>query len=149
MIMDFFQDDYDNYDIPAKEALARYLQSIGHIPTIRTEDYGLDLISTIPHYPKFPDITWNWEVSMLIDTVWTSKRDYPHEKVCFAGRKQKLGNNFWYALVCKQNPKRMVIAHSRTIYWEGEKRPLKIKKGKRKGLDDVLYCVSKHACVWV
>lgn len=145
--MEFIRSEYDKYDHKAKEILAKYLQSIGHIPTIKTEDFSFDMYSTIPH-PGFPGVIWRWEAEMKKDVEWTSREDFPFDTVSFLARKNKYHNNFWYAIICDANKKHIVIAHSRSVYQLGERKERTINKDTRSG-KDVFYLVPKKCCFWV
>lgn len=140
--MNFIKKDYDKYDNPGKKILADYLTSIGHTVTIPEENYGVDLVT------QLEDTIWRWEAEIKVGAYWTNSKDFPHNTVSFLQRKQKLGNNWWYAIISELNPTAIVIAHCRSIYHPDFIAPKKIDKGDRKG-DDMCYHVPKIRCFWI
>ena len=137
---DFVQESYDRNDWLGKTMLTWYLMKAGHKVNVPKENFGIDITSTKDGKQ------YHWEVEMKASAIWTGEADFPYPTVSFLKRKAKMGDNFWYAIICKDT-QALVMARSTDIFKDEYKENVNVNISERHGVDE-FYRVPKSKCIW-
>lgn len=136
----FLQTSYDKNDTLGKSLLTWYLMKSGHTVNVPKENFGIDMTSTKDGKQ------YHWEVEMKASAIWTGEADFPYPTVSFLKRKAKMGDNFWYAIICKDT-QALVMARSTDIFKDEYKENVNVNTSDRQGVDE-FYRVPKSKCLW-
>ena len=137
---DFVQESYERNDWLGKTMLTWYLMKAGHKVNVPKENFGIDMTSTKDGKQ------FHWEVEMKHNVQWVDAASFPYPTVSFLKRKQKMGDNFWYAILCADT-QALLFARASDIFQEKFREDVKVNTKERQGISEC-YRVPKELCFW-